>query len=145
MANRCTLHIRHLEEFKEWLRKDGWEIHNISNSIYEVLRATKPGKTHPLIVYQKSNAKEHLSIADRDVAIVGAFYRDRKKPKTNADRIRSMNDYELAEFLIRQHACDNCDYYNGARCKAPDGFKCTNEYAAAIIQKWLQEEAEEQQ
>ena len=60
---------------------------------------------------------------------------------TNADRIRSMSDEELAEFLIRQHACDNCEYFGGgARCKAPNKFKCTNEYATAVVQKWLQSE-----
>lgn len=65
------------------------------------------------------------------------------RPMTNAQKIRSMTDEELAEFLIRQHACDCCDYYGcGARCKAPDGFVCTNGYASAIIQKWLQSEAE---
>mgnify|MGYP007110308189 CR=1 FL=1 len=38
-------------------------------------------------------------------------------PKTNADRIRAMSDEELAELLIRQHACDKCDYFGGgARC-----------------------------
>lgn len=26
MANRCTLHISKLEDFKTWLVKDGWEI-----------------------------------------------------------------------------------------------------------------------
>lgn len=63
--------------------------------------------------------------------------------QTNADKIRNMTDEELAEFLIRQHACDCCDFYGrGARCNAPDGFVCTNGYASAIIQKWLQEEAE---
>ena len=38
---------------------------------------------------------------------------------------------------------DCCDFYGrGARCNAPDGFVCTNGYASAIIQKWLQSEAE---
>ena len=67
--------------------------------------------------------------------------KDYIKRQTNADRIRSMSDEELAEFLIRQHACENCEYFgSGARCKAPNEFKCTNEYATAVVQKWLKSE-----
>lgn len=66
---------------------------------------------------------------------------DKYTPMTNADKIRSMSDEELAEFLIRQQACDNCEYFGGgSRCKAPNEFKCTNEYATAVVQKWLQSE-----
>ena len=36
---------------------------------------------------------------DRDSGVVGAFLRDCKKTKTNADRIRSMSDEELADFI----------------------------------------------
>ena len=66
------------------------------------------------------------------------------KTQTNADRIRSMSDEELAELLIRQHACDKCDYFGGgARCKAPSGFVCTNGYAEALMLQWLKSEAKE--
>ena len=98
MANRHTLHISKLEDFKKWLVKDGWEIEE-PNGIYEVLRARKAGKKNPLIVYTKADAKEHLSLMDRDSGVVGAFLRDCKKPKTNADRIRSFSDEELADFI----------------------------------------------
>ena len=98
MANRHTLHISKLEDFKEWLVKDGWEIEE-PKGIWEVLRAGKSGRQNPLMVYRKADAKEHLSIMDRDSDVVGAFLRDCKKTKTNAERIRSMSDEELAEFL----------------------------------------------
>lgn len=69
---------------------------------------------------------------------------DKFEPKTNADRIREMSDEELAELLIRQHACDKCDYFGGgARCKAPGGFVCTNGYAEALMLQWLKSEAKE--
>lgn len=99
MANRHTLHISKLEDFKKWLVKDGWEIEE-PNGIYEVLRARKQGRQNPLIVYTKADAKEHLSVMDRDSGVVGAFLRDCKKPKTNADRIRAMTDKELAEWFF---------------------------------------------
>lgn len=66
------------------------------------------------------------------------------KGMNNANRIRNMSDEELAELLIRQHACDKCDYFGGgARCKAPSGFVCTNGYAEALMLQWLKSEAKE--
>lgn len=99
MANRHTLHVSKLESFKKWLVKDGWEIEE-PKGIYEVLRARKFGRNDPLIVYRKADAEEHLTIMNKDSSVVGAFLRDCKNIKTNSDRIRSMSDAELAEFLV---------------------------------------------
>lgn len=73
-----------------------------------------------------------------------------RKKQTNADRIRSMSDEELAEFLADSEKfspCNNCDFHfvdaMNDDCKAPDGWICTKGYAAALIQKWLQSEVEE--
>ncbi len=69
---------------------------------------------------------------------------------TNADRIRSLSDEELAEFLADSEIfspCKNCDFHfvdeMNDDCIAPDGWICTKGYAAALIQKWLQSEVEE--
>lgn len=78
MANRNTLHINKLEDFKEWLIKEGWEIESTKGA-YEVLRARKQGRKSPLIVYGKSDAKEHLSVMDRDEGVIRAFLRDCKE------------------------------------------------------------------
>lgn len=98
MANRYTLRKNSLEDFQSWLVADGWEIEK-PKGIYEVLRARKAGRQQPLIVYTKADAKEHLTVMDRDFEIVRAFLRDKKKTQTNADRIRSMTDEELADML----------------------------------------------
>lgn len=98
MADRHRLHISKLEDFKEWLIKDGWDLEEPKGT-WEALRARKSGRKNPLIVYTKMDAKEHLSVMDRDSGVIGAFLRDSKKPKTNADRIRSMSDEELAEHF----------------------------------------------
>lgn len=82
LANRHTLHINKLDTFREWLVKAGWEIEE-PKGCYEVLRARKPGRKNPLIVYKKAEAKEHLSLLDRDTGVAKAFLRDNKK-KTNA-------------------------------------------------------------
>ena len=131
MANRHTLHISKLEDFKEWLVKDGWEIEE-PKGIWEVLRARKSGRQNPLMVYRKEDAKEHLSIMDRDSGVVGAFLRDCKKTKTNADRIRSMSDEELAEFL-----CKVKSDYQLADHEFPSEEEC-GEWV-----EWLQSEVEE--
>lgn len=95
MANRNTLHISKLEAFKNWLIKDGWEILPLSKNPYEVLRASKLGISNPLIVYS-GKSKEHLSFANEWLPVVEVFLHK----KTNADRIRSMTDEELADFLV---------------------------------------------
>ena len=70
--------------------------------------------------------------------------------QTNADRIRSFSDEELADFLADSEIfspCKNCDFHfvdaMNDDCKAPDGWLCTKGYASALIQKWLQSEVEE--
>lgn len=98
MAKRNVLHISKLEDLKKWMIKDGWELLQLSNNPYEVLRARKAGRPNPLIIYS-GKSSEHLSFADRDMPVIGAFLRDQKKPQTNADRIRSMTDEELAKWF----------------------------------------------
>lgn len=98
MAKRNVLHISKLEDLKKWMIKDGWELLQLSNNPYEVLRASKAGRPNPLIIYS-GKSSEHLSFADRDIPIIGAFLRDQKKPQTNADRIRSMTDEELEKWF----------------------------------------------
>ena len=82
MADRRTLHINKLEDFISWLIEDGWEIEEVRGD-YEVLRARKSGRKHPLIVYTKLESKEkpHLSLMDRDIGVVMAYLRDRKEKK----------------------------------------------------------------
>ena len=140
MANRHTLHISKLEDFKKWLVKDGWEIEE-PKGIYEVLRARKYGRQNPLIVYTKADVKEHLSVMDRDSGIIGAFLRDCRKPKTRADLIRSMSDEELAGSRV-----DRIDFYT--KSDIPEyigdfeGIANGIEEAIALEIKWLQSEAE---
>lgn len=141
MAKRNVLHINKLEDLKKWLLKDGWDLLPLSNNPYEVLRASKTGKQNPLIIYS-GKSSEHLSFADRDMPVIGAFLRDQKKPQTNADRIRSMTDEELAGFLpiafnficqpteecIRNTVTNHC-----GECERTE--EC--------VMKWLKSESEE--
>lgn len=141
MANRHTLHISKLEPFTKWLRENGWEIHPLSRNIYEVLRATKEERKDPLIIYQKADAKEHLTVVDRDYAIVKAFLRDEKKPKTNGDRIRAMSDKELAKFIAND--CLQISDAICGPCPQTDNLQCGNCVCEDYIEQWLQKETEE--
>lgn len=83
MANRHTLAVTKLDDFKEWLVSDGWQIQEPKGD-YEVLRATKEGRKHPLIAYYRfttNGGKElvHYTVSDRDSGVVGAYIRDRRK------------------------------------------------------------------
>lgn len=132
MGKRNVLHVSKLEDLKKWLVKDGWELLPLSNNPYEVLRASKAGKQNPLIIYS-GKSSEHLSFADRDMPVIGAFIRDQKKPQTNADRIRSMTDEELAEVLF-----GSCIEHMGVEeCSHPE------EACKSCVLDWLKAESEE--
>ena len=133
MANRHMLHISKLEDFKAWLAKDGWEMEEPKGD-YEVLRARKQSRRNPLIVYRKSDAKEHLSLMDRDAGVLGAFIRDSKKPRTNADRIRAMTDEELAMNMM----CPNENGLGNIVCDKSDNCNCYE-----CLLQWLRSEAKE--
>lgn len=77
MANRYTLHVSHLPELREWLQAKGYKLLPLSNNPYEVLRARKSKRT--VVVYKKLNAKEHLSIMDRDVPLIRIFLDEVRK------------------------------------------------------------------
>ena len=61
---------------------------------------------------------------------------------TNADRIRSMNDEELAEVIRNGISSDACDFckHNNLHC---DGYPCKNKSEKNIIIEWLQQPVEE--
>lgn len=128
MANRNTLHISKLESFKNWLINDGWEILPLSKNPYEVLRASKMGISNPLIVYS-GKSKEHLSFANEWLSVVEAFLHK----KTNADRIRSMTDEELATNMM----CPNENGLAEIDCDENDNCNCYE-----CLLKWLRAESE---
>ena len=133
MAKRNVLHISKLEDLKKWLVGDGWELLSLSNNPYEVLRASKAGKQNPLIIYL-GKSSEHLSFAERDMPVIGAFLRDKKKPQTNADRIRSMTDEELLDFL-----CSIETYEQGSVKTIEGGVAMCS---VTEVEQWLRAESE---
>lgn len=65
--------------------------------------------------------------------------------QSNADRIRGMDDEELAKFLSEFSACNVCEYFDNRldRCIADSNFICVKEYAEAIIGDWLKQPEED--
>ena len=79
MANRNTLSVKRLDEFKEWLENNGWQVQE-TKGFYEALRAVKKDRKHPLIVYWRHNTNNgnelvHYTVLDRDMGIIRQFLR----------------------------------------------------------------------
>lgn len=58
--------------------------------------------------------------------------------KTWGDKIRSMSDEELAEFLEKFEVCSHCEYMDKERCTLDN--PCVHSLAVAMALKWLQSE-----
>lgn len=87
MANRNTLSVNQVEKFKAYLVAGGWKLQE-PHGFYEVLRATKECRQHPLIVYWRHNTnggKElvHYTVLDRDMPIVRAFLKKKSRRNEN--------------------------------------------------------------
>ena len=89
----------------------------------------------------EQNNEYHCKIYDVDIK-----HFECKKPKTNADRIRSMSDSEIAEFILKncdnpmsdvnEDMCDFCNIYG-------ENEGCDNDSCKKAILNFLQSEVEE--
>lgn len=70
----------------------------------------------------------------------------KKKTVTNADRIRSMTDKEIAEWVCENGAIKTpCDIICGGDCKALATFdKSSMDVCKEIVMKWLKQPAVEE-
>lgn len=71
MAARALLHKSKLKELETWLEKQGYVILTANGDSCEVLRAKKDKDT--VIIYRKLAAKEHLSVMDKNYALIRRF------------------------------------------------------------------------
>ena len=63
---------------------------------------------------------------------------------TNAQKIRSMSDEEIAEYVCRNSINTLCDIICGGECNAIATLKKSGDWACKeIVMKWLQQPAEE--
>lgn len=105
MANRHLLAINKLEDFRNWLLKNGWQIEETKGK-YEVLRARKSTEKLPLIVYKKDkDGLVHLSVSDWNTKYIYEFINDnisnnQTDLKSQLDQQKAMWN-ELKEWLVR--------------------------------------------
>lgn len=85
MAERNFLHIKHLDEFRDYLASRGYLAVPLSRNEYEVLRMKRNKDT--VIVFKKNGAKEHLSVMDKDIHHVRCFYGWRKSKNQETDNL----------------------------------------------------------
>ncbi|MDY4592596.1 MAG: hypothetical protein SO434_04255 [Eubacteriales bacterium] len=124
MANRHLLAVNKLEDFKQWLIRNGWHIEEPKN-IYEVLRARKEGEKYPFIAYQRiKDNLVHLSLSDYNTKIVREYLGGEEK-MTKQEQIE-----EMAKVLSTVKRCEalalsecikkKCEYphYEGVTCIA---------------------------
>ena len=78
MAERCLLHKSKLQELKQWLESQGYTILE-TKDYYEVLRAKKDKNL--IIIYKKSDVKEHLTVQQKDDKLIRRFIRESKKAR----------------------------------------------------------------
>ena len=85
-----------------------------------------------------SQCPNHQTVKESGAYLCGVLD-ERKRKKTNADRIRSMSDEELASMLKDYKDCSkNCIISNGKHCYQI----CEEE---SVLLKWLQQPAEEEE
>ena len=115
MANRHLLAINKLEDFRNWLLKNGWQIEETKGK-YEVLRARKSTEKLPLIVYKKDkDGLVHLSVSDWNTKYVYEFINDNKNNKqtdlqTQLDQQKAMWE-KLEKWITDKHNySDNDDF-----------------------------------
>ena len=95
--------------------------------------------------YDTSITHENFNIyEDGELYCVGIVCDINKSKKTNADRIRSMSDEELAEFLthINPINCQNCAFSHGWRCQPDRDDYSDFEKCKEGRKRWLQQPAE---
>lgn len=76
MAERCLLHQSKLDLLKSWLSSKGYETQS-TKGVYEVLRAKRGKET--VIVFKKDNAKEHLTVQQKDHRLIRQFIKETKE------------------------------------------------------------------
>ena len=121
MANRHLLHTSKKADFEQWLVEDGWVLQN-TKGFWEVIRAKKGHRI--LLVYRKDNAKEHLSVEDKDVDVVKAFLNSQQENKTNRDtteldeiqKLRNENEV-LKNRCFALSGCGQMCFFCKMECK----------------------------
>jgi hypothetical protein len=82
MANRCTLHINKLEDFKVWLTKRSIKFRE-GKGFYQVLQVETLNYGYQCI-FSRQDMPEHYSVQDKLMPLVHKFLRESKKQSTSS-------------------------------------------------------------
>lgn len=115
MAIRELLHINKLDDLRSWLEEQGYMILPTSRNQYEVLRAKKGKDT--IIIYKKANNREHLSVMDKDYALIRKFIGENK-------RIREAEEHDMSNRADEECFISNGETYPLCKGKGEQCHEC---------------------
>lgn len=128
MANRHLLAINKLEDFRNWLLKNGWQIEETKGK-YEVLRARKSTEKLPLIVYKKDkDGLIHLSVSDWNTKYVYEFINDNKSNK-QTDLQTQLDQQKAMWNELKEHISNQIIHYD----ELSDKFKEENNNGCVLL------------
>jgi hypothetical protein len=85
MSKRNLLHESRLDEFKEWLCRDGWVIGRPIGNSGEVFRAKKKSK-NTLIVYNSEEINsEYYTLGDEWITLAALFHKHTRRVELSDD------------------------------------------------------------
>lgn len=79
--SRSTLHQSKVEQFALFCQENGWQRRDVKG-LYEVLRMVHPEKRHPLLVFKRDAAKEHLTTYGHSAVMLALYMKARKEKST---------------------------------------------------------------
>ena len=90
MADRHTLSVNKIDDFKQWLVNNGWLLQE-TKGVYEVLRAYKQGRGCPMIIYGRDTTNGnaqlvHFTVLDSDMPVVKQYLRCKKERANEQSR-----------------------------------------------------------
>lgn len=98
MADRCTLAIHKLDEFKAWLDQHGVE-HRPTNAAYQALQIRRPGDPRWHALYRRLDAEVHLSVPEPLRDLVRRFVRG-QKPHQDLHKVRAAEIFGVPEEQV---------------------------------------------
>ena len=112
MAVRNLLSKNKLEAFKQWLEENKWQIVPVKGE-YEILRGKRNGRC--IIIYERNNSKEHLSVRDCDVDVIKEFLNYQSMPavKEKLD-VFSVNDKKKPSESKIQNVLERLNHLSSA-------------------------------
>ena len=82
--DRCTLHKKHVPEFRKWLLElGGWLVMEPTAHPYEVLRIQKHSRSgsEPDVFFYRNDKNDHITVQKEGVPLVKKWLREVKKAK----------------------------------------------------------------